>query len=246
MDELTQDDKMILELHEKSSRFRRNAPDKNNIPAVFKKINAKKISLPKDFEKSKLNVEDAITRRVSWREFKGSMDLKEVSKVLYYSKGFKGLADSEFGIVQRTNAPSAGSRHSIEIYLVLQRVNGIEDGIYHYDNENHALETITEEKFSDKELELLYYGKKNLFRANMLIFMTAIYTRSSWKYGSRAYRFINLEAGHICQNIYLISEAMGLGCCAIGSWNDEALSNLIKIDPRKEIAVYSAAVGCKG
>jgi len=245
MDELTPEDRIILELHEKSSRFKQDPIGKSKIPPIFKKINTKKINLTKDFKKSDLNLEEAITKRVSWRNFKGYIGLKEVSKVLYYAKGFKGLADSDFGIVQRTNAPSAGSRNSIEIYVLLQRVKGIENGVYHYDNENHALEIIAEKIFSDKELESLYTGKENLFRANMLIFLASVYRRSSWKYGARAYRFIHLEAGHICQNIYLICEAMGLGCCAIGSWDDDVLSKLIKTDTRKEIAVYSAAVGSK-
>lgn len=240
---ITDDDKFIVDIHyaTKDTKKIRN----QIIPAVFKKYkNAKKIKLSKNFKKSNLIVEDAIVRRKSRRNYSGIITLEQVSKLLYYSKGFKEIVDSdEFGIVQMANVPSAGARHPIELYVILRNVKGINDGIYHYDIENHQLETIKEKKFAKYQIYKLVNRQEELANANIVLFMTAIHSRSSWKYGPRAYRFIHLDAGHIGQNVYLISEAMGLGACAVGVWQDKAVEKLLKIDGERELIVYAIVIG---
>ena len=241
--DLSKEGEFIAELHEKTKWFKKDPPNKSDIPPIFKKYNTKKIILPKNFKKSSVTVEDAIKERASWRDFSGSIGIDEVSKVLYYANGFKELADTDLGILQKTNAPSAGSRHPIELYVILQRIDGVNDGIYHYDNESHLLEELSGSL--PEELAGIYNHQSNLTKANMLIFMTAIHRRTSWKYGPRAYRFMHLDAGHIGQNVYLISEAMGLGCCAVGGWNEESARSMLKIDGQRELLVYSVVVGKK-
>lgn len=243
--ETSNEELIVANLHQHTKSFKDMPPSKNFIPPIFKKYTTQKIALPKDFEKSNMNVEDAIKKRASWRDFSGNIDMKEVSKVLYYANGFRELVDTDLGILQKTNAPSAGSRHPIEVYTILQRVDGIADGIYHYDNENHLLEVISESLPEENELFKIYNNQNNLAKANIILFMTSIHRRTSWKYGPRAYRFIHLDAGHIGQNLYLIAEAMGLGCCAVGGWNDESTNGLLKIDGIRELVVYSVVVGKK-
>ncbi len=238
------EERMLWNIHQQTKQFRESPPDMSAIPAVFKKYASKKIPLPKDWRESKMPVESAIMNRFSSRSFEGKMTLSEAAKTLYHAKGFKCLMDTELGIVQKCNVPSAGSRHPIELYAILNGVDGISDGIYHYDNENHLLETISEWPTDKKELEGALGEDNPLMSAPMIIVMSAIHHRSSWKYGPRAYRFIHLDAGHIGQNIYLIGEAMGLGVCAFGGWKDE-LEKLIKVDGIKEFVVYVVALGKK-
>ncbi len=240
-----EDEIALHDIHEQTKPFRKSPPDMNAIPAVFKKYASKKIPLPRDWEETGMSVENAIVNRFSSRSFEGKMTLSEAGKVLFFSKGFKSLMDTELGIVQKCNVPSAGSRHPIELYGIVRGIEGISDGIYHYDNENHALEVIREGSIDKKELEMALGENNPLMGAPMIIVMTAIHRRSSWKYGPRAYRFIHLDAGHIGQNIYLIGESMGLGVCAFGGWKD-GLEKLIRIDGLKELAVYVLAVGKKG
>ena len=243
MEEINEDEKFFLDIHEKTKDFKVNQ-DLKNIPAIFKKINTKKIPLPKDFEVSNIPVEEAIVRRVSRRNFSGYIDAREAAKILYCANGFKSLEDTgKFGIVQLTTAPSAGARHPIEIYVILQRVNGISDGVYHYDNESHMLEVIHEQKFSQLELKKIFVHSKELASANMILIMTAIHRRTSWKYGHRSYRFVHLDAGHIGQNVYLACEAMGLGACAVGGWHDAFIERLLRIDGMRELIVYIMTVG---
>ena len=72
-----------------------------------------------------------------------------------------------------------------------------------------------------------------------------VINRSRWKYQQRAYRYIYLDAGHICQNLYLTCEALEIGCCAIAAFNDDAVNKIIDVDGIEEFAIYLATVGKK-
>ncbi len=212
---------------------------------MFKKILAEKIALPKDFSLPPLLTDEAMRRRESWRKFSGSISVQDVSKLLFYARGFKKLFDSEIGILQKSIVPSAGSRHPIEVYCILRNVDGIKDGVYHYGPEDHLLEILSLDPEEVSLVDEALKNQKNLAHANAIFFLTAITRRTAFKYGPRAYRLIHLDAGHIGQNIYLAGEALGLGVCASGGWDDRFLERLIRIDGKKEIAVYCLVAGKK-
>lgn len=65
----------------------------------------------------------------------------------------------------------------------------------------------------------------------------------TWRYGERGFRDIFLEAGHICQNLYLSSQAVNCGVCAIGAFIDDELNNLLQVDGEKKFVLYMASVG---
>ena len=65
----------------------------------------------------------------------------------------------------------------------------------------------------------------------------------TWRYGERGFLDIFLEAGHICQNLYLSSQAVRCGVCAIGAFNDDELNQLLDIDGIKKFVLYMASVG---
>ena len=67
----------------------------------------------------------------------------------------------------------------------------------------------------------------------------------TWKYGQRGYRYLHLDAGHVCQNLYLAAEAIGAGACAIGAFDDDALNGLLGLDGINHFVIYAAAVGKK-
>ncbi|MBN2264417.1 MAG: SagB/ThcOx family dehydrogenase, partial [Candidatus Aminicenantes bacterium] len=72
---------------------------------------------------------------------------------------------------------------------------------------------------------------------------TAVIERGRWKYQQRAYRYIYLDAGHACQNLYLACEALGLGCCAVAAFDDDAVDRILGVDGREEFTVYLATAG---
>ncbi|MDD4602087.1 MAG: nitroreductase family protein, partial [Negativicutes bacterium] len=61
----------------------------------------------------------------------------------------------------------------------------------------------------------------------------------------RGYRYLHLDAGHVCQNLYLTGESIGCGTCAIAAFDDEALNNALGIDGEHHFALYCAAIGKK-
>jgi SagB-type dehydrogenase family enzyme len=67
--------------------------------------------------------------------------------------------------------------------------------------------------------------------------------RMTWRYGERGYRYLLLDAGHVCQNLYLAAEPIGCGVCAIAAFFDDKLNAALGLDGEKQFAVYLATVG---
>ena len=77
----------------------------------------------------------------------------------------------------------------------------------------------------------------------MIVFITAVFERSVFKYGDRGYRFVLLEAGHVAQNINLAVTALGLGCVNIGGFFDRDIDEFLGIDGLTHSSVYLMAIG---
>ncbi|MFY9462428.1 MAG: SagB/ThcOx family dehydrogenase [Candidatus Sungiibacteriota bacterium] len=185
---------------------------------------------------------DLIKKRQSRRDFtRAAVAKHELSLLLKYSCGNIGLLGEEGR--KRRAQPSGGGRFPIEAYpIVFRSGSDLKAGLYHYNVKDHALDVLWDREFSDKDVgEIFTYPwVKN---AALGIVMTAVFWRNQNKYGERGYRYILHEAGHIGQNIYLVSEALGLKCCALGGTRDENLEKLIDIDGVTESVVYALAVG---
>ncbi|RPJ26119.1 MAG: SagB/ThcOx family dehydrogenase, partial [Planctomycetaceae bacterium] len=69
--------------------------------------------------------------------------------------------------------------------------------------------------------------------------------RMAWRYGERGYRYLFLDAGHVCQHLYLAAEMIGCGVCAIGAFDDTALNNVLELDGEALFVVYGATLGKK-
>jgi SagB-type dehydrogenase family enzyme len=81
--------------------------------------------------------------------------------------------------------------------------------------------------------------------ASLIVFITAIFERSIFKYGDRGYRFVFLEAGHVGQNINLVTNALGLGCTNIGGFFDRQIDDFLGIDGVTHSTIYMMAIGKK-
>lgn len=161
--------------------------------------------------------------------------LEKISKIL---KCACGEIKKKDGLIHRT-APSGGGRYSIELYPVLfKNIEGLKSGVYHYDVQNHCLELIEQRSFSPEDI-LFYQHDKWAIGGGGMICMSSVFDRATRKYGSRGYRYIILEAGHIGQNILLSGVENGLVFIPNGSTNDIAVENLIKIDGNEESLIYT-------
>ncbi len=192
----------------------------------------------------RLELKAAIGRRESCRTYRRDppLSLEELSFLLWATQGIKEKLDA--GHALRT-VPSAGCRHALETYLCILNVGGLERGIYRYlPLEHQLLFEFTEENLERKivraALDQPYPGE-----AAVTFIWTAVPYRMEWRYGLAAHKVIAIEAGHVCQNLYLACEAVGAGACAIAAYDQSGMDKLLRIDGEDEFTIYLASVGRK-
>jgi SagB-type dehydrogenase family enzyme len=195
------------------------------------------IRLPSEPASNGLSVEKAIANRRSQRDFTGeTMSLAELSHLLYYSSG---VTDKRLGL---RAAPSAGATYPIEVYAIVNNVEGLARGIYHYLIESHELELLREGDFRN-EMSQAALGERIFKQANVIFALSAIFQRTQLRYRERAQRYILFEAGHIAQNTYLLATSMKIGACAIGAFYDDEFNRLLGLDGKNESVLYIIALG---
>jgi SagB-type dehydrogenase family enzyme len=140
--------------------------------------------------------------------------------------------------------PSAGGSYELELYLAVDKCEGLARGLYHYDAGVHALVPIS---VAANELEALLTGAKYATGASaapqVLITIAARFGRMSWKYSSIAYALILKDAGVLMQTLYLMATDMGLGGCAIGTANIDLFAKMTGIAFHVEGPVGQFALG---
>ncbi|MGZ6202866.1 MAG: SagB/ThcOx family dehydrogenase [Thermodesulfobacteriota bacterium] len=190
---------------------------------------------------AKIDLATAIGNRRSRRIYrKNPLQLEEVSFLLWATQGVRGKIVG--GHAYRT-VPSAGCRHALETYLAILNVEGMASGIYRYLPLSHQLlYEFSEEQFASKIVDAVF-GQPYPGNAALTFIWTAIPYRMEWRYGLAAHRVIAIDAGHVCQNLYLACEAIGAGTCAIGAYDQEKIDRLLRVDGEEEFAVYLASVG---
>jgi len=182
---------------------------------------------------------DLLEQRRTRRTYKPEpLRLDMVAQLLWAANG--KTRESREAILR--TAPSAGALYPIELYVMANRVEGLDRGIYHYNVAGHNLAFIRKGDYSD-EAALGSLGQAMLTKSGAVIFMSAVIQRCRWKYGQRAYRYIYLDAGHVAQNVCLAGGALSLGICPIGAFYDDELNDILKLDGTEETVIYALAVG---
>jgi SagB-type dehydrogenase family enzyme len=219
------------------------ALDYDHRPPRFKSFpRANRIRLPAGHFRVAQTVGAALQHRRSCREFAlRRLPLTVLSQILYLSHGVRGVRDVEGEKVLDRCSPSAGGLYPIELYVATQMVDGVPDGIHHYDARFHRLEQVLAGTFHH-QLADLTIGQDMIRTANLVVVLTAIFRRTMWKYGVRGYRYAWLDAGHVGQNLYLAAGAMQLGAVTIGGFFDTEVNQLLQLPP-EESAIYLACVG---
>lgn len=182
----------------------------------------------------------ALNTRRSRRIYRGAepITLVILATLLWATQGIT----KKYGETFFRTAPSAGGLFPIETYLNIRLVESLEAGIYHFRPRKFDLEFLKKGEFS-KMLAEASLGQGIVANAQVTFIWSAVLARSKWKYRQRAYRYIYLDAGHICQNLYLAAETLGLGACAIGAFFDDDMNEIIGLDGTDETIIYLATVG---
>jgi SagB-type dehydrogenase family enzyme len=190
---------------------------------------------------SATDVFTAIGNRRSRRAFNPEgLTLKELSFLLWATQGIRKVADT--GTAFRT-VPSAGCRHALETYLCVFHVAGIEQGIYRYLPLEHQLLLISQpEKLPAQVIEAALH-QEFTGKSAVTFIWTAIPYRMEWRYDIAAHKVIALDAGHVCQNLYMACEAINAGTCAVAAYHQELMDRLLGVDGVEEFTIYLAPVG---
>jgi len=188
------------------------------------------IRLPAAQKKGKVSLEEVLTRRRSVRDFSPqTLELAQIGQLMWAAQG---ITDPARGF--RT-APSAGATYPLEIYVVAP------DGHFRYVPQTHRLERLSR---TDLRSALgVVAGNQSCVRdAAVDVVIAAVLARTSKKYGTRAVRYVHLEAGHAAQNILLQATALGLGGVSVGAFYDPQVKQLLGL-PDDHDPLYILALG---
>jgi len=195
---------------------------------------------PINLKQGTVLLENTITGRRSIRRFSNApLTLEELSWLLWCTQGVqKILPPSTIRTV-----PSAGARHPLDTYVLINRVKGLNPGLYRYIALEHAVAPIRVDAKIGGLLQEACLGQDMVSLAAITLFWVADVYRSAWRYSERAWRYVFLDAGHVCQNLYLAATPLECGVCAIAAFDDEKLNGLLSADGENQFAVYAAVAG---
>jgi SagB-type dehydrogenase family enzyme len=197
---------------------------------------------PSALKLAPVDLQRLIRERRSLRKYAEQLlTLNELSFLLWVTQGVEEVSEKHHTL--RT-VPSAGARHPFETYLLVNRVESLQPAVYRYLAIEHQLIPYLQGDYSVKLAEAC--RKQNHIQTSAVTFFWSVIPyRTTWRYSERGYRYILLDAGHVCQNLYIAAESIGCGICAIAAYDDDAVNGLLKQDGSEQFIIYIASLGKK-
>jgi len=196
---------------------------------------------PSSIKVPPMDVRQAIEKRETLRAYaEVNLSLAELSYLLWVTQGVKMVTDRP---VTKRMVPSAGSRHAFETWLLVNRVDGLQPGLYRYIALTHKLIRISANQAIRQILTDACSHQKHVFESAVTFFWVAVAERMTWRYPARGYRYLFLDAGHVCQNLYLAAEQISCGICAIAAYDDDLVNQALQVDGKNLFTIYIASLG---
>ena len=190
-----------------------------------------------------IDLRTAIDRRHSYRLYRDqALTMDELSFLLWCTQGVKAVTPRP--CTMRT-VPSGGARHAFETYIMVRAVTGLEPGIYRFLAIEHKLQLVKAGAQTLQDVTHLCEDQKMVELSAVTFIWTAVPYRMIWRYRQRAYRGLFLDAGHVCQNLYLAAEPIDCGVCAINAFLDDEFNAYMGFDPNQQFVIYCASLGKK-
>ena len=206
---------------------------------------ARIINLPRQesLEVPPVDLRTAINRRRSIRSYLHEpIALEELSFLLWCTQGVKQVHGNQATF--RT-VPSAGARHAFETFLLVNDVGELGPGLYRYLALSHRLQKVDTDPAVAHRITSACFDQQFILRSGAVFLWTAVPYRMTYRYGERGYRDLHLDAGHVCQNLYLAAETADCGVCAIAAFDDDVLNGILGINGSDQFVIYLATVGKK-
>lgn len=190
-----------------------------------------------------IDLRTAIENRRSIRSYGTQpMALNELSFLLWATQGIKQIMAQTATL--RT-VPSAGARHAFETFFLVNNITSLQPGLYRFLAAEHKLTTTNlAADVADMIVEGCL-GQAFVKECAVTFIWVAVPYRMNWRYGERGYRYLHLDAGHVCQNLYLAAEAVHCGVCAIAAFEDDIMNRILGVDGEEQFVIYIATVGKK-
>ena len=190
-----------------------------------------------------MDVRTAVEARRSLRKYADTpFTLEEFSYLLWVSQGVKRVSSRPS--TART-VPSAGARHAFETYVLVNRVEGLEPGLYRFMAIEQGIIRLPAAENIDQLLTHACEDQVMVGNSSATFFWVAVVERMFWRYVERGYRYLHLDAGHVCQNLALGAEQIASGICPIAAFDDEELNKMLGLDGEDMFVVYLASAGKK-
>ena len=190
-----------------------------------------------------IDLRDAIEQRRTVRAYSDiPLSLEEITYLLWVSQGVKRVSSKPS--TART-VPSAGARHAFETYLLVNRVTGLESGLYRYAAIENGLLRLDAPEDIAGAIARACLDQSQITNGAATFIWVAVTERMYWRYVERGYRYLHLDAGHVCQNLALGAEQTGCGICPIAAFDDEQLNATLGLDGLEMFVVYLASLGKK-
>lgn len=169
------------------------------------------------------------------------LKLEELSFLLWATQAVKRIRGKYASTVR--NVPSAGARHPFETYLAINRVRGLKRGVYRYLALTHQLIFLFEHENLEREMMKIALEQEFVCESAVTFIWSCVPYRGEWKYYISAHKSMLIDAGHLCQNLYLACEALGCGTCAVAAYDQLGADNFLGLDGEENFVVYLATVG---
>ncbi|MCE8428954.1 MAG: SagB/ThcOx family dehydrogenase [Candidatus Methanoperedens sp.] len=197
---------------------------------------------PENIKMRSFDLRQAIEGRRSIRMYSEEpLTIEELSYLLWITQGVVQVTQ---GATFR-NVPSAGARHALETYLLINNVRDVPEGIYRFlAIENKLVEINMDPDIADRVMQSCL-GQDFIRKSAVTFIWVADAYRMKWRYGERGYRYLHLDAGHACQNLYLSAGSLDCGVCAVAAFSDDQLNDLLELDGVNQFVIYIATVGKK-
>ncbi|XMB66057.1 SagB/ThcOx family dehydrogenase [Mycoplasmatota bacterium zrk1] len=193
------------------------------------------------------NLKTLIEERRSVRHYsKNSLNLQELSYLLWCTQGVKEIINRTptYKITLRT-VPSAGARHPLETVLLINNVKELEPGLYRYIASKHKLIQLTDNSNISVNIANACLKQSFVAKSSVAFIWVADIYKTIWRYKERSYRYALLDAGHVCQNLYLAAESIDSGVCAVAAYDDNEINRILGLDGENQFVVYIATIGKK-
>ena len=193
------------------------------------------IKLPGPKISGGISIEEAIKGRRSVRDYTSeSVTPEELSQILWAAQGITGKSRGRA-------APSAGATYPLELYVVVERVTGLDPGLYHYLPKEHAIERFMSGSYSPI-LSAAALNQPAVRDAAVNLVFAAVYERTTTRYGERGIRYVHIDVGHASENVYLQCRSLGLGTVAVGAFDNARANESLKLR-KEEAVVYIMPIG---